>query len=217
MAVNYSLITAAIQPRYSRDSVRFRTCTSSPDDPFSPVRLLFQLPTSLGLSRPPASSLRAQVPPPLGGRWDQSAGDLARSTRCVEKGYASAIFGTYTWTLGHMLSSDFIFQLRLQNYYWISNGCRINFLPNGAFSTTAAKTKKVGSAPWRGLGAALAYRPYRFYSHEKRLGFRCSRDRSRRLARYTIVFWICSLVVLKAERCLIDWFGSNLGVHWEQE
>ena len=44
-----NVVTAWLQPRYSRDSGRFRTCSSSPDDPFSPVGLLFQLPTSLNL------------------------------------------------------------------------------------------------------------------------------------------------------------------------
>ena len=42
-------ITAAIQPRYNRDSGRFRTFSSFSDDPYSPVGLLFQLPTSLSL------------------------------------------------------------------------------------------------------------------------------------------------------------------------
>ena len=57
----WRLITATIQPRYSRDSgrysrdtaailPRFRTCTSSSDDPYSPIRLLFQLPTPLSLA-----------------------------------------------------------------------------------------------------------------------------------------------------------------------
>ena len=36
--------------RYSCDSGRFRTCTSSYYDPFSPVGLLFQLPTALSLA-----------------------------------------------------------------------------------------------------------------------------------------------------------------------
>ena len=60
MADNYSLITAAIQPRYSRDTaailgdtaaiqLRFRTCSNSYDDPYSPVGLLFRLTTSLSL------------------------------------------------------------------------------------------------------------------------------------------------------------------------
>ena len=46
MAANYNLITAAIQPR-------FRTRSSSSDDPYSPVGLLFQLPIALSL-RPPS-------------------------------------------------------------------------------------------------------------------------------------------------------------------
>ena len=45
----WRLITAAIQPRFSGGSPRFRTCTTSSDDPYSPIGLLFsyQLPTSL--------------------------------------------------------------------------------------------------------------------------------------------------------------------------
>ena len=45
-----------LQPRSRAIQLRFRTCTSSSDEPGSPIRLLFQLPSSL--SRSAAAALR---------------------------------------------------------------------------------------------------------------------------------------------------------------